>query len=321
MPEPGGSPLRIGLALTQPPPSFVLDFAARADEAGLYALWSTVGGTGPDTLTSFAVAAPSTRRILLGTSIVPAYPRHPIVLAAQALVFADLAPGRFRLGIGPSHRPVIEGVFGIPMQQPLQYMREYLTVVRGLLWEGRADFDGRYFQVHAALPEGVQPPRTPILLSALRPNAFTQAGEIADGAISWVCPLPYLVERALPAMRAGAERAGRERPLLVAHVLVALTTDRERAHEVGRSFLSRYARLPFYAGMFASAGFPIGDDGAVPDALVDELVIWGETSKIFERLRGILGSGPDELLVSLLPTGDPREMEREFLSALPSVSG
>lgn len=298
----------------------MVDAIVRAEEGGLPAAWSTVAGTSPDAVITLAIAASRTRQIQLGTSIVPAYPRHPIVLASQALVFADLAPGRFRLGMGPSHRPTIEGMFGLRMVRPLRYMREYLTVVRQLLWEGRSDFEGEFFQVHAGLPPGITPPRTPLLLSALRPHAFRQAGEITDGAISWVCPIPYLARTALPALQAGAESAGRAAPPLIAHVPVAMTEDRDAARDAGRAFLGRYARLPFYAGMFRVAGYEIDDDGGVPDALIDELVVSGDGSQVIERLRTNLAAGMSELLVTLLPVGDRDADQAAFIAALAKES-
>ena len=312
-------PLPIGIGVTRPSPRLVIEAVVHAEEDGLPAVWTTVVGTFPDAVTSLAIAAARTQRISLGTSIVPAYPRHPITMASQALVFADLAPGRFRLGIGPSHRPTIEGMFGIPMERPLEYMREYLTVLRGLLWEGRSDFEGEFFRVHAGIPSDMAPPRTPLLLSALRANAFRQAGEIADGAISWVCPIPYLVEAALPAMREGAQAAGRPAPPLVAHVPVALTADGEAARAAGREFLGRYARLPFYSRMFEAAGFPVGEKGAPSEDLVAEVVVSGDAAQVVERLRRILGMGPDELLVTLLPVGDPDALQRELARALTSA--
>jgi len=152
-----------------------IDAIAQAEERGVSAIWSTVGGTAPDAVTVFAAAAMRTTRIGLGTAIVPTYPRHPVALATQALVLANLAPGRVRLGIGPSHRPTIEGLFGIPMGKPLDHLREYLTVLRGLLWEGSVDFEGTYYHVHAKLPPSVTPPRIPLPISALRVNAFRLA--------------------------------------------------------------------------------------------------------------------------------------------------
>lgn len=313
------SELPIGLAIMRPQARAVVRAVTQAEEGGLYAAWSTVGGTAPDAVTVLALAAMQTNAIRLGTSIVPAYPRHPIVLAAQALVIAQLAPGRFRLGVGPSHRPVMEGVFGLPMHQPLRYMREYFTVLRQLLWEGRSDFDGQYLHVHAALPEGTELPRIPLLLSALRENAFRQAGELADGAISWVVPLSYLRETALPAMRAGAERAGRPVPPLIAHVPVAFSTNEQAVRSAARSFLSRYARLPFYARMFAAAGLPV-EGGTVSDALIDGLVVWGDGPRVVERLQQVLRAGAGEVLVSLLPLIEPEREEAALIAALREAS-
>src|SRR5207249_6127984 len=85
------------------------------------------------------------------------------------------------------------------------------------------------------------------LISALREGAFQLAGEIADGAISWMCPIPYLLERALPALRAGAGKTGRPVPPLVAHIPVALSQDRQAVLAAARRRIGNYGHLPFYA--------------------------------------------------------------------------
>jgi len=296
--------LPIGIAISRSTPSEAIDEMVRAEKDGVSSVWSTVAGTSPDAVTALAVAAARAQRIGLGTSVVPAYPRHPIVLAAQSLVIADLAPGRFRLGVGPSHRSTIEGMFGIPLVKPLVYMREYLTILRQLLWDGWSDFEGECFTVHAGIPRVTVPPRVPILMSALRANAYRLAGEISDGAISWVCPIPYLVQTALPALRSGAEAVDRQPPPLVAHVPVAVQEDRARVREAGHRFLGRYAQLPFYAAMFADAGYPIGPDNAPSEVLVDELVVSGSASEIVRRLREFLQTGISEILVTVLPVTD-----------------
>lgn len=311
--------LPIGISLSRSLPSALIEAIVAAEQAGLSTAWSTIAGTAPDAVTTFAAAATRTDRIQLGTSIVPAYPRHPVMLATQALVLADLAPGRFRLGIGSSHRPTIEGVFGLRMDRPLVYMREYFTVLRQLLWEGNTEFSGEFFTVHAALPTGMAPPRTPLLLSALRPNAFRQAGEIADGAISWVCPIRYLLSTARPALQDGAASAGRETPPLIAHVPVVVSEDRESAHAIGRRFLNRYARLPFYAGMFARAGYELQDDGEVPASLIENLVVSGDAAQVRDTLTGILSREIDELLVTVLPGPEQEQQEQTLIEALSGI--
>src|SRR4030095_2223662 len=99
---------RVGVAVGGEKVNDVLAAIERAEQLGIQAAWMTTGGARPDSLTTFAAAAVRTQRIKLGTSIVPTFPRHPLVMVQQTQVIAQLAPGRFRLGVGPSHRPTIE---------------------------------------------------------------------------------------------------------------------------------------------------------------------------------------------------------------------
>jgi len=268
--------------------------------------------TAPDTLTVLAAAAVRTTTIRLGTAVVPTYPRHPLALAQQALALFDLAPERLRLGVGPSHLPIIEGVYGLPMPSPLAHLREYVTVLRAALWQGQVDYRGRFYQVQVSMP---RTPRTPILISALREKAFHLAGELADGAISWMCPVPYLLEKALPALQAGAAKSGRPAPPLVAHLPVALGQDRQAMRAVARQQLGAYGRLPFYVQMFAEAGFPVASDGTMSDALLDSLVVFGDEATIAARLADLLAQGLDEVLVKPLPVARPED-ERARLARL-----
>lgn len=306
--------LRAGLVIPRQAPAATVAAIERAEARGVAAIWSTVGGAAPDAVTIFAAAAARTARVGLGTSIVPTYPIHPIKLVSQALAIEGLAPGRFRLGVGPSHRPTIEGQFGLPMGTPLDHLREYVAVLRGLLWAGRAEFAGDYFRVRAEAPAG-EPPRTPILISALRANAFRLAGEVADGAISWICPPEYLIGTALPALRAGAASAGRPAPPLVGHVPVAVSADRDAVRAAARAQFAVYPRLPFYRNMFADAGFPIGPDNAMPDALIDALFVSGDAATIAARLAAIQAAGVGELLITHVPIADAAA-EEEALSAI-----
>ena len=307
---------RAGLAIPRQDPNLTLAAIERAEARGVQTAWSTVGGAAPDALTVFAAAAVRTTRIGLGTSIVPTYPIHPIKLVSQALALNGLAPGRFRLGVGPSHRPTIEGSFGLPMGKPLDHLREYVTILRDLLWEGRTAFAGDSYRVSAEIPAGIAPPRLPILISALRSNAFRLAGEIADGAISWICPVDYLIGTALPALRAGAEAAGRPAPPLVGHVPVAVHTDRAAVRAAARVQFATYARLPFYRNMFADAGFPIGADNLLPDALLDTLVVSGDVATVRARLAAIQDAGVDELLITQVAIQDAEAEEAELSAVL-----
>lgn len=100
------------------------------------------------------------------------YPRHPLILAQQALALYDLAPGRLRLGIRPSHRFIIEDMYGLQQKTPLAHLREYLDVLRAALWQGKVDYHGHFYNAVATLPRTSQ---IPILISTLGKSAFQLA--------------------------------------------------------------------------------------------------------------------------------------------------
>jgi alkanesulfonate monooxygenase SsuD/methylene tetrahydromethanopterin reductase-like flavin-dependent oxidoreductase (luciferase family) len=129
-----------------------VDRIVAAEAAGVPHIWMTQGPAAPDTMSIFAAAAVRTASIGLGTAIIPTYPRHPITLAQQALAIADLAPGRLRLGVGPSHRPIIEGVYGLSLAAPMAHLREYVAILRGLLHDGTSKHQGAFYRVRTTMP-------------------------------------------------------------------------------------------------------------------------------------------------------------------------
>lgn len=307
---------RIGLAIEARDAAAAMTAIAEAEAAGVEQVWMTQSPPTLDTLTLFAAMATRTMHIRLGTSIVPTYPRHPLILAQQALTVSDIAPGRLRLGVGPSHRPTIEGVYGLQHTAPLAHLREYVTVLRAALWEGHVQYHGNFFNVNVTLP---RTSRVPILISALREGAFRLAGEIADGAISWLCPVPYLLDKALPALRAGAQASQRPTPPVVAHVLVVLSQDENAAQDAARKRIRSYTALPFYARMFADAGFPVAPDGTGLDALARSLVVFGNEAAVVEQLSHLLAQGLDELLLLLVPVEDASRERTQLMRLIGSM--
>lgn len=309
---------RVGFVVERTSAPAAIKQIVAAEEAGIRQIWMNQAYL--DTLTIFAAAATKTSEVRLGTAIVQTYPRHPLALAQQVLVLNDIAPGRLRLGIGPSHSSIIEGIFGLPQRKPLVHLREYVEVLRAVLWEGKVNHHGEFFNVvvtSGGLVTSSNTARPPILVSALGEKAFQLAGEIADGALSWLCPVPYLLHTGLPALRKGASIAGRSAsPPLVAHVLVALTTDRNLATAVGHQFIDFYTRLPFYVKMFTSAGFLTALGGAAPDTLVDSLVISGNEDTVTARFSELLASGLDELMVTLLPLKDTTDEQFRLMHSI-----
>ena len=291
-------PRLIGVAVRGNKTREVLTHIEQAEQLGLHAVWMTTGGARLDSITIFAAAALRTQHIKLGTSIVPTFPRHPLVMVQQAQVVAQLAPGRFRLGVDPSHRPTIEAM-GLPFASPLGHLREYLRILKALLQQGRVDMDGIYYKAHETIPE---PLELPVMASALQRGSFELCGEAADGAISWICPGVYLRDVALPAMQVGAERAGRPVPPLIAHAPVCVHDNAAEVRTAVRAQIQN-PRLPFYRQMLIAAGFPEAADGTWSDAMIDAAVLWGHEDRVTERLHDLFAYGATEILASPVLAG------------------
>lgn len=310
----------IGVHVVAPDAARVVDGIVRAEALGIPAVWLTTGGTAPDGLTVLAAAAARTSRVLLGTSIIPTFPRHPIVTVQQSLALAALAPGRFRLGVGPSHKPTIEGMYGIPFRRPLAHLRAYLRVLKGLLQEGAADVAEAGITAHARLAGA--PPGVPVMASALQRRSFELCGELADGTITWICPAAYVRDVALPALRAGAERAGRPVPPLIMHVPVCVLEDAAAVREAVRRTYAGYLRTISYPAMLASAGFPEAREGQWSDAMIDAVVLHGTKDTVAARLRALFDLGVAEVIASPVAAGpDPTATVERTLRLLADVAG
>jgi len=301
----------IGLNIARPDARSLTQAVQAAETAGVPAVWTTiVGAGGGDLGVALGGAAMVTDSIKMGTSVIPTWPRHPVVLAQQALALASLAPGRFRLGIGPSHRAQMEQQWGVEWRTPLRNLREYLTVIGDLLRTGSVDYQGDHVAKALFSPTAggaarfPGPVDVPLMASALRPASFRVCGELADGAISWVCPWDYLRDVALPALRAGAATAGRAEPPLIAHVPICISEDREAVSVAANAQIGGFLRNPFYTAMFAEAGFEDAGSSGVTDAILEGLVVYGSESAIAERLNVILNEGAGEIIAHPIVVGD-----------------
>jgi alkanesulfonate monooxygenase SsuD/methylene tetrahydromethanopterin reductase-like flavin-dependent oxidoreductase (luciferase family) len=262
----------------------------QAEAAGIPTAWTTIGGAGgADPLTTFAAALMETESIRLGTAIIPTWPRHAIVIAQQALALEQLSPGRLRLGIGPSHEPGMTRTFGVQWHTPLSHLREYLETLRALFTTGEVTHEGTHV---VARTKWREPVPVELLASALRPRSFELCGELADGAISWVPPL-------------------------IAHVPIAVTTDRSAARNLARRQLGNYGQVPFYRAMFEASGHPVGADG-YSDALLDDLVVSGTEEEVAERLTGYIADGCGEVLAA--PVIDTADRDQSIARAFRAVA-
>jgi len=306
--------ISLSVAVFQPDAPSTVSAVIAAERAGIDAVWLPAVPMAFDPLTLLGTIAASTRRITIGTGIVPTYPRHPAVLVSQVLAIAPFARDRLRIGIGNSHPFIVEGMLGIPFHPPLAHLREYVAVVRALLEKGQVAFEGEYYRVHAQLAGPPTP--VPIAVSALRARMFRLAGEISDGALGAWCPVPYLLGTALPELERGARSAGRERPPLVGNVPIVWSSDGAAVRQAARAALGMYLVAPAYVEMFRAAGFAIPDSRIPPDALIDSLFVWGTPAQIADRLRAIRRAGVDELMVTLHPTSEPEKEIDEAFKAL-----
>ncbi len=253
-----------------------VSLARRAEELGYDSVWVT-HGVGRDSFLVLAAYAAATTRIGLANGVVPIYPRHPVAMAQAALTLSEMAGGRFRLGLGVSHRASMEAMLGLDLTHPLGVMREYVAVLRGALGEGAA-FSGRHYRVQWSMGLPARPPAPPIYLAALSTQMLELAGEIADGVVLWLCAPGYVRDVAVPALARGRQHAGKtlEGFEIVAAVPLAVAEDHAGARRAFRGELVRYLTLPFYRAMLEASGFA-GDlhtfdaMGEAPDALLDAL--------------------------------------------------
>lgn len=280
----------------------------RAEKDGFDGIW--FGQVfGPDVLTVLALGGQRTSRIELGTSVVPTYPRHPHMLAQQALTVQAAAGGRFNLGIGLSHAPVVESMWGLSYERPAVHMREYLSVLLPLIQEGRASFSGDFFRVNATVQVPVPKP-PPVLIAALAPVMLRMAGEMTDGTITWMVGPKTLDTHIVPRITKAAAGAGKPAPRVVAALPVAVTDDAAGARERAARSFQIYGTLPNYQRM-------LNIEGAAGPA---DVAIVGSERAVEKQLRDVASAGATDFLAGMFPTGDDNraslERTRELLKGL-----
>ena len=265
--------MRIGIMIGADGASHTLDdivaVAQDAEERGLDTVWMA-NIFSFDAISTLSIVGRETRRIGLGTAVTPTYPRHPTALAQQALTAAAASNNRFTLGIGLSHKVVIEDMLGMSYDKPARHMREYLNVLMPLLREGSVSYEGEEYRVN--LPRlavnGARP--VPTVVAALGPMMLRIAGELADGTNTWMVGPKTMEEHIVKRMSAAASAAGRPEPRVVGGVPVVLTHNVDAAREKLAEQLQMYGQLPSYRAMLDREGLEgpqdvaiIGDENAV----------------------------------------------------------
>lgn len=257
--------MRIGTMLSMPGDnvgvSGLVERAAAAEQAGFQSVWLPQVAT-VDALMVLALAGRDTDRVELGTAVVPTYPRHPMALAAQALTVQDATNNRLALGIGLSHRFMIENSLGLDYSRPIPHTRDYLSILDGLLAGEQVDYRGDEYRVNAQVSV-VGATKPPVLVAALGPAMLRLCGRLSDGTITWMGGIDYLRDVAVPTMTAAALAAGRPPPRFVAMVPVLVCDNVTDGRDVINTAFHRYGQIPSYRATLDRGGAAFPADVAV----------------------------------------------------------
>jgi len=262
---------------------------------------------GADAFTPLALAA-GEPRLNLGTAIVPVFTRGPALIAQSAAALASAAPGRFSLGLGASSPTIVEQWNGLAFDRPLQRTRDVLRFVKAALAGELVDGSFDSFMVHRFRLEQPPPEPVPVLLAALRPRMLALAGQEADGVIlNWLAATD--VERCLA-------EVGNPASTVAARIFCCPTEDADYARTLGRRLISTYLTVPAYAAFHDWLGrgealrpmhqaWAAGDRraaaAAVPDRVVDDLVLHGSPESVRQQVQAYVDAGLTTPVIALLP--------------------
>lgn len=306
--------MQIGLAVGDvrgPAPwDVVVDQVQVAAAAGFATAWSSQA-LGWDALTAIGLAAAAVPDIAVGTAVVPVPQRHPMVLAAQALTVQAAVGARLTLGVGVGVGAMVSGMFGLPTDRPVQRMREYLTVLGPLLRGHSVDLRGDTLTAVGAvtLPAGVAAPS--VLVAAMGPRMVRLAGELSDGAVTWMTGPKTLGEHIVPLITKAASAAQRPAPRIVAGLPVCVTDapDDVRARIAEQFALA--AQVPEYRATLDREG------AAGPQ----DVAIVGTETRVTQALTRLRDAGVTEFMAA--PYGTAAEQRRtiELLADLNRRTG
>lgn len=297
--------MRIGLTGGGATTDRMIQQAERAEADGFTSLWYA-SAVGRDPLVAMALAGRATTTIELGTAVLQTYPCHPILQANRVAAAAE-AIGRpaLTLGIGPSHRPAIEDVYGLSYDHVGAFTEEYATALAGLLRGEAVSLDGEHLRLHAAAGT---PPAQPVslLLAALAPRLLRVAGAQTDGTVLWMANARAIETHVVPRIRAAADAAGRPTPRIVAGLPVAVHDDEGEAREIAAATFAGYGVLPNYRRILDIGGAPGPADA----------VIVGDETSVAAQIKDLFDAGATDLWAAPFPVGDDRATSRQRTRAL-----
>lgn len=282
----------------------VIDMARGAANDGFATFWLPQI-FGLDALTALAVIGHEVPDIELGTAVIPTYPRHPMMLAQQALTTQAATGGRLALGIGLSHQVVIEGMFGMSFEKPVRHMREYLEILGPLVREGTVSFSGETLTANAGIDVKGSTP-CPILLAALGPKMLELAGRLGDGTLTWMTGPETIASHVMPVINTAAEAAGRPAPRVGVGLPICVTNDEAAARERAARNFAVYGTLPSYRAMLDREGA----EGPADVAFV------GDEDAVRGMVEGLAGIGVTDFIANVFGSSDERTRTQALLRDL-----
>ena len=304
--------MRIGLPGLGTTPDQVVKQSARAEADGFSSLWYTSAVCG-DPMVAMALAGRATSRVELGTAVMQTYACHPVLQAARAVAAATAigTPGRFTLGVGPSHRPFVEDMLGLSYDRPGRHCEEYVQVLAGLLRGEQVRMSGDEFRVSAGPLEAAGDVRVTVLLAALGPRLLHVAGTYADGTVLWMANATAIRGHIAPRIRSAASDGNRPPPRIVAGLPVAVHDDVAEARSAeARSAAARlfavYGQLPNYQRLLAHGGLSSPADAAIV----------GDEANVADHVHGLFEAGATDVWMAPFAVGGDPSASRVRTRAL-----
>ncbi|GHJ05450.1 putative monooxygenase (luciferase-like) [Streptomyces olivaceus] len=254
-----------------------VELAREAAAAGLRSAWfgQTFGADSPQLA---AIVGREVPGIHVGTSAIPVFGRHPLIVSSQAQTAQAATHGRYHLGLALGTRLLTEGGFGLTFERPVARLREFLTALRQLTRDGSADFRGELLTAATPVPARVPGAESgvPLLVAAMGPRALRASGELADGILPYLAGPRALETYIVPALTAAAEAAGRPAPRVVALVHGVVTDDVDAVRRKVTEQLAFYEQIPSYARVVELSGGRRASDVAV---IGDEATVAAEVRR------------------------------------------
>jgi F420-dependent oxidoreductase-like protein len=304
--------MRIGLTARGTSVDAVVEQACQAEGDGFTSLWFGHLLFG-DPLAAIAVAGRATSSIELGSSVLQTYPCHPLLQAnrASSVVAAMGRPG-LTLGVGPSHRHVVEGAYGLSYEHPGRNTEEYVGILTSLLRGEVVELEGEDWSVRSANRMVGPPHPVPVLLAALSPRLLRVAGENTEGTILWLATAPVIESHVVPKIQAAAVAAGRKPPRIVAGLPVAVHDDLSEARAAAARSAGPIDEVPNYRRILDAGGRQTAADAAIV----------GGARSVQAQLQGLFDAGATDVWAGIFPVGDdPASSMRRTYEVLGEMVG